>query len=507
MGGVAKQSPDKDDKTDTDAEVSRDETTSEDAATAENPEGKAPDGDEATTGDGPEAWDGDAATATTRDDTPDATAAPETDAEAKAAESEATPDYPWEPPSADSEPAAETRTDSDDAIDPATPGAPEAAETADPERTDEFVPEGQAARDMHDDEARETQNAPERDTPTAPPPQTVVERRGPGFVPLVLGGIVAAGLGYFASVAELVPGLGQPAPSPEVQAALDRQAETLASLEAQLASLAEAEAAPAADLGPVTDEIAGLAARIDETAAAIAGLSDRVVTLEERPVFSGDVTADAAEAAEAVAAMEEQIRQREEEAAARAAEAEAQAQAARDAAAAAQAEADAARARAEAEAALTALRLAVTRGAPFAEPLADVAEVAEIPEPLSAAAETGVPSLEDLQDRFPAAARAALPVALRETAGDSPVDRFAAFVQGQVGGRAVAPREGDSVDAILSRVQGAVTAGDLDAALAEIANLPEGAQAELARWTADAEARVEVLSALETVTQALDGVN
>jgi hypothetical protein len=64
------------------------------------------------------------------------------------------------------------------------------------------------------------------------------------------------------------------------------------------------------------------------------------------------------------------------------------------------------------------LRLAIARGEPFADPLAAVAAVADVPEALSAAAETGVPSLEQIQDAFPAAARAALPVALRETAGD-----------------------------------------------------------------------------------------
>jgi hypothetical protein len=78
-------------------------------------------------------------------------------------------------------------------------------------------------------------------------------------------------------------------------------------------------------------------------------------------------------------------------------------------------------------------------------------------------------------------------VALRETAGDGAVDRLTAFVQGQIGGRAVAPREGDDPDAILSRVQAAVSSGDLDTALAEISALPEGARAEMAAWIADAE--------------------
>lgn len=355
------------------------------------------------------------------------------------------------------------------------------------------------------------------DTTPVPMPQTVVKERGPGFVPLVLGGVVAAGLGYLAASSDILPWSEPPGVPPEIEAQLTEQSEALAALRAEIDTLASAEA-PTVDLGPVEDSIDALGGRIDETAATLDSLTDRVVTLEERPVFTGDVTEDTAEAAEAIAALEEQMREREEEAAARAAEIEANARAAEAAAAAAQAEAEAAMAAAEAEAAAAAaqaeaeasiaeLRLAITRGETFADPLADVAEVAEVPESLQARADAGVPSLEALQDSFPAAARAALPIALRESAGDNPVDRFSAFLQGQIGGRAVEPREGDSPDAILSRAQGHVTDGNLAAALDEISALPEGARAEMSGWIADAEARVDVMTALDTVTQTLSGGN
>jgi hypothetical protein len=486
---VARRSSDNDDKTEHEKDVSTEATAAEDTENAST------DTDPAKEAPGPEAREADTdETAEIAEDT-DVTDGGAVDTRGHDPES----------------PATEGETDGFDAH----------AETgADAESRTDTAPDtgtGTGKTDLEDAVEVEAQSEPETNAEQAPPadiareaqatpPTTVVEKRGPGFVPLVLGGIVAAGLGYFASVAELIPGLGDPGPSPELQTALDQQADALAALRAELAALGESQT-PSVDLGPVTDEIATLSSQIDETAAAITALADRVVTLEERPVFSGEVTADAAEASEAVAALEERMRQREEAAAARAAEAEAAAQAARDAAAQAQAEAEAAAARAQAEAALNALRLSVTRGEPFADPLQAVAAVTEVPDALNAAADSGVPSLEALQNRFPAAARAALPVALRETAGDSPVDRFGAFLRGQVGGRAVAPREGDDPDAILSRAQGAVTAGDLDAALAEIATLPEAAQAELADWTADARARSDVLSALETVTQALAGAN
>jgi hypothetical protein len=496
---VARQSSDNGDEKKHEKEVSSEATKVEDAITADGTETAARDDEPAPMPEDESAIGAEDAKnpASETDETPDASAAEVSEAEAGDTEDK---------PLAGDQILTEAEAD-DGTSGPATDSAT-SDETAEIEDAVEIEDQAGAQTDAEHAPGSEPEPEPEPEPQAqpAPTPQTVVERRGPGFVPLVLGGVVAAGLGYFASVGGLLPGLGDPAPSPEVEAALNQQAETLAALQEQIAALGAAEASNV-DLGPVTDELSGLAARIDDTAAAIAALSDRVVTLEERPVFSGNVTADAAEAAEAVAAMEEQMRQREEEAAARAAEAEAAAQAARDAAAAAQAEAEAAMALAQAEAALNALRLAVTRGEPFAGPLDSVAAIIDVPEVLSDTAASGVSSLEELQSRFPAAARAALPVALRETAGDSPVDRFAAFVQGQVGGRAVEPREGDDVDAILSRAQGAVTAGDLDTALAEIATLPEGAQAELAAWTADAQARNAVLAALQTVTQALAGAN
>ncbi|MDG4650534.1 hypothetical protein P6F26_18995, partial [Roseibacterium sp. SDUM158017] len=226
---------------------------------------------------------------------------------------------------------AEARTpDTEAAPEDGAPLDPEAAaaETTETVETGETVAEG-------DETVADT-----TDTPSEPPPElekpaepaatrTVVERRGPGFVPLALGGAVAAALGFFAASYDVIPGLAPQDGTASLEAALARQSETLAALEARMADLVPAEA-PAVDLGPVTDRLDALGTRLDETsatlgetAASVATLTDRVATLEERPVFTGDVSADTAEAADAVAAMEEQVRAREEEAARLAAEAEA----------------------------------------------------------------------------------------------------------------------------------------------------------------------------------------
>lgn len=393
------------------------------------------------------------------------------------------------------------------ADDTSTTDAETTEDVKDPDSPDDTASsETSSSDETETDLQAEPQSEPESEpAPPAPAPAPVVEKRGPGFVPLVIGGVVAAAIGYFASVSGLLPGAGGEDTS-EIESVLAQQSEALTALSEQMASLEPAEA-PTIDLSPVTDEIASIGARIDETASAISELTDRVATLEERPVFTGDVAADAAEAAEAVAAMEEQMRAQEEEVARLAAEAEEATRAADEAIAAAESEAAAAMAAAEAEAALNELRLAVTQGDPFAEPLATVAAITEVPDALNAAAETGVPNLEALQDAFPAAARAALPIALRETAGEGTLDRMTAFIQGQIGGRAVTPREGNEPDAILSRVQAAVTAGDLDTALTEVAALPEGAQSEMAGWIAEAEARNTVVAALNTVADAVTGAN
>lgn len=388
------------------------------------------------------------------------------------------------------------------------------------------APEGEAET-ADSDNAMDDASAP---TPPAPPPTPEPERRsGGGVFMLLLGGVLAAGLGYGASLLGLLPGADTTTQdTSDLQTTLAQQADALAALQAQIADLpepVEATPAPEIDLSPVTDQIALIGAQIDETAAAIGALADRVSVLEDRPVFTGDVGADAVEAAESIAAMEEQLRVQEEEAARIAQEAEATAaaaaaeteaalaearateQAAAEAIAQAAADAQAATAAAEAEAALNALRAALANGAAFADPLAQIAAVTDVPEALSAVAETGAPTIAALQDSFPAAARAALPVALRETAGDRPMDRIGAFLQGQLGGRAITPREGDDPDAILSRVQAAVTAGDMATALTEITALPDGAKAELAPWVADAETRVAIEAALETVAQTLNGAN
>ena len=355
----------------------------------------------------------------------------------------------------------------------------------------------------------------------AAPPSPPAPQKRAGIVPLVLGGLVAAGIGYGAAYMGLLPsGQGGGTAAPALAAALAEQGAALSALQDQIAALGSAApqttppAEAAIDLSPVIDQIAALSGRIDASTDGIATLAARVGALENRPVFTGNADEDllaaqqaadarAAELAaerDAIAAEAAALQEAAATAATQAAEAEATAL---QAIAAAEAAAAAALARAAAEAALGQVQAAVASGAAFAAPLATVAATVEIPDALQAVAEAGVPTQDALTRGFAPLARAALPVALQETAGESMGDRLGAFVMGQIGGRAVAPRDGDDPDAVLSRVGAAVAGGDLEAALAEIAALPQGARDVLAPWVADVEARRAAEAGLAALTAAL----
>jgi hypothetical protein len=361
--------------------------------------------------------------------------------------------------------------------------------------------------------------APEPAPEPAAPPQALAPtaqpaKSGPGFMPLLIGGVVAAGLGYGAAYMGLL-GTNTDDQSAEIAQALQAQSEALGALQTQMGELSNASP----NLSPVLDELAGLSDRLDSTTAAISGVTERIEALESRPVLTGDGDADSAAMAAAMEilqaelgeqqaaneAIAEEMRAISEEAQAAIAAAETRTQ---ETVAAAMAEAEDSVAAATAQAALGRLRIAMASGDPFADALTDLPDGVEVPEALSAVAETGVATVEELQARFPAAARAALPIALREANAEGGAgDRALAFLRGQFGGRAITPRDGTDPDAVLSRAQAAVTCGDLATATSEITALPEAAQAELADWTTEANGRVAADAALETLATALDGAN
>ena len=122
-----------------------------------------------------------------------------------------------------------------------------------------------------------------------------------------------------------------------------------------------------------------------------------------------------------------------------------------------------------------------------------------VPEVLSANAQLGVVSLNKLQDEFPKLARVSLQAARREGDGTG----FGAFLKAQLGFRSLFPREGTSPDAVLSRAEASVAAGNLQVALVELIDLPKSGQLVLQDWSKRARARLSVLNALSELTRTM----
>ena len=375
----------------------------------------------------------------------------------------------------------------------------------------------------------QAQPEPERSAETAPAepsrPAPSPAKGGSGFFALLMGGVAAAALGF--ALARFVVPEGWPMPgSSPLQTQITAQSAEIESLKAQLASL---QAAPSEDpLAPVQAEIADLRelaqsalaqAQAAQTAVAelpapsdapagtdlgpaLAALEARLAALETRPApeSGADPQALAAVAAE-ISALQAEMEAQKAAATAAAEQMEQEIAAAAEAAkAAAEQQAQSLRLKAS----VAQIEASVESGAPFAEPLAVLAAGgAEIPALLSETAETGVSSIQALSEAFGDPARAALGVSLRNDMGDGALDRLGAFLRSQTGARSLEPRAGDDADAILSRAEAAIRAGNMAQSLAEIAALSEPAQAEMAGWVSQVEHRIAVQAAVASLLATL----
>ncbi|MFN7002732.1 MAG: hypothetical protein ACK4NW_04775 [Roseinatronobacter sp.] len=321
---------------------------------------------------------------------------------------------------------------------------------------------------------------------TPPPPPTPAPPAKSGFFPLLIGGLVAGGIGYgahyFLASGQDDTGAEVAALQAEVQqlrAALTDLpgAPDLSAVEAEISDLRSAldsldisaqvtagmdslraEFAASEDVGPDTQ----LMAQLNEMSRDLSQNSDRLTSLE------GDLS----DRDEVLAALQAELAEIRDIAERRVAEAEASV--------------DAALARAG----LDLMQSALATGAPYPQAIALLRDAGVVvPEPLAQPAATGVPTLEMLQESYPAAARAALRAALQDDTSGGAAARIENFLRAQLGVRSTAPREGDDPDAVLSRAAAHVEAGDLDAALGEIETLPAPARDALERWRLAAQSR------------------
>ncbi len=148
--------------------------------------------------------------------------------------------------------------------------------------------------------------------------------------------------------------------------------------------------------------------------------------------------------------------------------------------------------------ALDAIGIALAAGEPFGGALATLADAGiDVPEVLTENAD-GVATLSELRAGFPQAAHAAIRAAAEAKSGGGLVSTFGGFLKSQVATRALTPQEGDSANAIQSRAEAALKAGDLATALAELSALP-APSAEMDAWIARAETRLKAETAYKAL--------
>lgn len=385
----------------------------------------------------------------------------------------------------DSAPSDDTLTASDAASDTVSETT-DSIDLPEPDRDADGVEEEDAAVELEDqpEDTPAADDTPEAvdETPTDPgtavlaPTELVVEKRG-GFVPMVLGGVVAAAIGFGAAIAldGQIPGMGGNAGLGD---RVDAQDQAIADLKAAIP-------APT-DLTPVTDAtaanaaaLADLTAKLDTVSAELADLTTRMTEVEKAPLDQG-VSQNAIDAYEAeLTRLQDTMRQQREEVEAMISQAET-----------IKADAAAQSSETQARAAITRILSALDAGEGYAEPLEDLtATGVQIPDALAANVD-GVAALSQLRSDFPVAARNAL--AATRGAGNSSVGDF---FRTQLGVRSLNPRDGTDPDAVLSRAEAAVASGDLSTALSEIETLPPAAKAELETWTADAQTRLVTVEA------------
>ena len=387
-------------------------------------------------------------------------------------------------------------SDPDEALTPDVEDAPfeedeptgdAASQQADDDETILPPPEDVTAEPVDPEEnSRDSATGPsETDAEVLVVPAVAERKQRSGMGAAIFGGVIGAIIGS-AGVYFLLTKTPDLLPQPDTSA-MDASLATIESntqtalsqtdaLDARISSLEEQPAPQPTDLTEVTTALADLATRIE--------------TLEARPEPQAAPSAETTEAVDlAVADMRETLDAKLAELAA-----------AQQAASEQEAAASAAQGRAEARAQLAKVQTAFENGQPFGDELATLDPLIG-PAPADLAAlEAGAPTLAALQESFPEAARAALAEARSETADDSTQGRVAQFFQAQLGVRSLEPREGDGADAILSRAEAAVKAGNLAAAIQELSALPASAAEIMQPWVDRASARLHAAEALAAYT-------
>ncbi len=397
----------------------------------------------------------------------------------------------------------------------------EGTETNSEETDDKVEPAADEDAPIDMSPAEEDISEPEAEPQAIPEPVVAAEPRKGGVFPLMLGGLIAGGIGFGASTYMNINGSETDAFKTEIAQTVGGQAETLDTLATRIDAVEAAQ--NSVDLAAIQGGIDGNATVLQDMLGEIGTLSDAVAAFDSRLSAIEKQPLAEAVSPEAIAAYERELEElrtvlderkteiedlvASERAAMEASVAEQRATIEALASAADQAEASA-----EEKAALAAARSAminvtsaVQSGVPYGDALAALMDTAmiDVPEVLTTAAADGAPSQDSLTEAFPNLAFAALAQARKEKTAEEG-HTLGNFLQTQLGGRSVVPREGDDPDAVLSRAEAAVKSGDLETALSELTALPDTVQPIFADWVASATTRKDVLGAAAQLAQELN---
>ena len=127
---------------------------------------------------------------------------------------------------------------------------------------------------------------------------------------------------------------------------------------------------------------------------------------------------------------------------------------------------------------------ALETGQPFTKALDHLSGIngVVIPAELSDVAAQGAPSLFDLKKQLPQLARIAIRADIKARSDESILNKFTSFLKSQVGTRSLEPQSGDTMDAVFSRIEGALDERDLGTALAETNALSDLAKETMNDW-------------------------
>ncbi|XDA98258.1 mitofilin family membrane protein [Sulfitobacter sp. LCG007] len=353
-------------------------------------------------------------------------------------------------------------------------------------------------RDVYDDDDDDEDTPRYRAAETAhePTPEYDDPPGRQSIWPAILGGAIAAVLGFVLGRAELLDnylpsGLRRTAVDvAPIRSELERLNGTVDAQAERIDALAAEAGAAAGDEG-----LDAMKATMTDLQASLEDLTARITTLEQRPVA---MEQDLDGQSETLASLQQSLDSQREALEAQRREFEQIKSDLETAEADAASEAQ----RLLARAALTRVLTAVDTGESFEPALVDLKDsgAIDVPPALTALAPQGVPTMGYLREAFPDAARAALAAARSDPDSEK---GFTGFLKRQLGARSVSPREGDDADAVLSRAEALLKAGNLSGAMNEIDTLPPSARDAMSGWISDAQTRADALTATQSLSQNL----